>query len=147
VQRVSFGPLEIDLPADWKASQQTPQKAAWAPSENGRKESLLLTRTGPREAIVKAGSSAIERFLVDAQKSLPRASFGPPTRFTTRNGMAGVLIEGDFVPQSGKRYRRSHAVLIDGVGDGALLHVVYTAASPDSQPMKIVLDSVQRKGA
>jgi hypothetical protein len=146
-QRVSFGPLDVALPAGWTPSQQTATKTTWAPPDNVRKESLSLTRTPPREALAKAGPEGIERFLVDAQKSLPGASFGMPTRFTTASGMVGVSIEGEFVPAGGKRYRRVHAVLVDGVGDGALVHAVYTAAEPDSQPMRVVLDSIQRKGA
>ncbi|MCW5803058.1 MAG: hypothetical protein KIT31_11785 [Deltaproteobacteria bacterium] len=147
-QRVSFGPLDVALPADWAVSKQTDNKVTWAPPDNARKESLSLTRTAPREALAKAGPAAIERFLVDAQKSLPGASFGLPTHFTTPSGMMGVRIEGDFLPSDGsQRYRRVHAVLVDGVGDGALLHAVYTAAEPDSQPMRILLDSLQRKGA
>jgi hypothetical protein len=98
-------------------------------------------------ALAKAGQAAIERLLVEAQKTLPQSSeLGVPSRFTTPSGMVGVKVEEDFRPEGQvQTYRRIHAVVIDGDAEGTLVHVVYTAATPDKEPMQIVLDSLRRK--
>lgn len=149
LEKASIGSLGFGTPSGWaKRDLSNRQRAMfeWAPSvdENERKESLTVVRAD-RPATAKSTSEQLQRFLADAQRGMTGASFTAPQSFTTRHGLRGVRVEGDFIaPQAGgARYRRLHAVIVDGT---SLVNVLYTAREPDRENFEAVIDSFFREG-
>lgn len=149
LERGSIGSLVFGTPSGWaKRDLSNRQRAMfeWAPTadDNDRKESLTIVRAD-RPATAKSTTEQLQRFLSNAQRGMPSASFSAPQSFTTRHGFRGVRIEGDFVaPQvAGVRYRRMHAVIVDGT---SLVNVLYTAREADRENFDAVVDSFFREG-
>jgi hypothetical protein len=142
--------LEYAVPAGWKSNNQSEHQTkiiVWTPSggDNTRHESIALMRTRELPALVKSDVANIQRFLTDAQRSLPHAKGGKALRFKTKHGLVGARVESDFIPDGTKsEYRRFHAVVIDGA---SLVHVLYTAADANRETFNLVLDSLTRKAS
>ncbi|HEU0035110.1 MAG TPA: hypothetical protein VFQ53_31000 [Kofleriaceae bacterium] len=136
--------FEYRVPSGWSARDaSTAQHAAvdWAPSSNDRKESISVLLTTRRPAEAKAGLDHVARLLVAGQGGL-HGRFGGPARFTTKHGLSGVRVEGEFVPPGqATAYHRIHAVLVDGE---TIVHVLYTARDVDRDGFELVVDSFQR---
>lgn len=145
----TIGSLSFGVPSGWERkelSNHDRAMAEWTPAadDNERKEALTVVRT-ERPAMAKATPRQLQRSLADAQRHLPLGTFSAPTSFTTRHGLRGVRVEGQFVPPGrGTPYRRIHAVLVDGT---ALVNVLYTARELDRESFDAVLDSFIGKGA
>ncbi len=149
LERASIGSLAFATPSGWaKRDLSNRQRTMfeWAPSadDNDRKESLTVVRAD-RPATAKATAEQLQRFLAGAQRGMAAATFSTPQSFTTRHGFRGVRVEGDFMaPQAGgARYRRIHAVIVDGT---SLVNVLYTAREPDRENFDAVIDSFFRDG-
>lgn len=149
LEKATIGRLTFGTPSGWaKRDLSNPQRAMfeWAPStdENERKESLTVVRAD-RPATAKSTQEQLQQMLAGAQRGMVGASFSAPHPFTTRHGLRGVRIDGDFVvPQAaGARYRRIHAVIVDGT---SLVNVLYTAREPDRETFEAVVDSFFREG-
>ena len=149
LERASIGSLAFGTPSGWaKRDLSNRQRAMfeWAPSsdDNERKESLTVVRAD-RPATAKSTTEQLQRFLADAQHGMAGATFSAPQSFTTRHGFRGVRVEGDFIaPQAAAvRYRRIHAVIVDGT---SLVNVLYTARGPDRENFDAVVDSFFREG-
>jgi hypothetical protein len=148
-ERAVLDGLAYSVPAGWSSRDLSDRRArvvVWSPADNTRKETVTIVRTEPLPLVSKTGPDRLAGLLDQAQRSLPRARFGSPTRFTTRHGLAGVRIEGEIVPPLGERrpYRRLHAVLVDAT-TSSLVHVLYTASNPDSDAFELVIDSLRRE--
>lgn len=148
-ERVVLDGLAYSVPAGWTSRDLSDRRArvvVWSPADNPRKETVTIVRTEPLPLVSKAGPDRIAGLLDQAQRGLPRARFGSPARFTTRHGLAGVRIEGELVPPLDEQrpYRRLHAVLVDAT-TSSLVHVLYTAQSPDSNAFELVIDSLRRE--
>ena len=145
LETTSLGSLEYGAPAGWRSRDlSTPRNVTieWTPPNNEAKRAITIIRA-ERPALA-ANVAHVERLLAEAVRGLPRGSFAPTTRFTSRNGLAGVRVEGTFVPAGQTRtYQRMHAILLV---DDALVHVVATAVSADREELDAVVESVHRKG-
>lgn len=140
-QEVSFAHLTFELPDGWShhdASQRGVSTEIWTPSDNGRKESLTVIRSELAPLSAHADPSALGQLLESAQAELQDARVSQPTVFKTASGMTGVRIVVSYLPPGQhERYQRVHVVLVDGT---SLVHVLYTAQSPD--PRLVALDAV-----
>jgi hypothetical protein len=149
IQSVEVASLAFDIPADWQrhdANRRGVAISEWVPEDNERKESVTVIRTETSPAVAKADVSALTPLLAAAQKSLPQVRASRVTPVTTARGLSGARIEVDFIPPGMKQsYHRIHVVLVDG--SGALVHVLYTARSPNRKALDLVLDSIRREEA
>jgi hypothetical protein len=149
-QLATIDDLQYAIYTDWESrdhSTRQRQQIEWTPNENEGKESISVLRTA-RPGVTSGGSlrgiERVEQLLDQAQRSL-RGQFSRPARFRTQHGFAGVRVEGEFLPPGrSDRYRRIHAVLVDG---DALVHVIYTARKPERRVFDIVIESLRRRGA
>jgi hypothetical protein len=152
VDRQTFGTLEFSIPSDWQRGNQPlsdvyTQRVQYAPHSNDDKQSIVIMHTSPHEAQLKAGPAHVEMLLEAAQKNLARARFSKPTRFRNELGLAGVRIEGSFVPPGQtEAYQRLHAVMFDEK-ERSFIHVLYTARTLDREAFEIVVDSISKRGA
>ncbi len=141
-----LGDLEYAIPAGWTSkdlSEHQTKIIVWAPSDNPRKETVALMRTRDLPTAVKSDFAHLQQFLLDTEKSLPNGRFGSAHRLSTKHGLVGMRVDGEFVPDGTKAsYRRIHAVLIDGT---ALVHILYTARDADAKTFDLVLDSLTKK--
>jgi hypothetical protein len=149
VDHQTLGKLGYSTPQGWQSKDQSlPRRPiiVWTPSDrNDGKESVTVMRTEELPALTKAGTGYIQRYLNEAQKGLPQGKFSEPVSFTSKYGFVGVRIEGEFVPPGSKqKYRRIHAVLIDG---NSLIHVMATGVAVDRDAFEIVIDSLVRREA
>ena len=148
VDHQTLGKLRYSTPVGWQSKDQSlPRRPiiVWTPSDNDDLESVTIMRTEELPALTKAGRGYIERYLNEAQRGLPSARFSAPERFTSKYGFVGVRVEGEFVPPGKtQKYRRIHAVLIDGK---SLVHVMATGVTLDRGAFEIVIDSLFRTEA
>lgn len=148
LEKASIGNLVFGTPAGWERHDvSSPQRAMleWRPSadDNERKESLTIVRAD-RPATAKATPAQLHEMLIAAQRRMPGAELSAARSITTRHGFHGAVIETSFVPPgSTARYRRVHAVLVDGT---AMVNVLYTARDPDRASFDAVIDSFFREG-
>ena len=136
------------VPSGWKKHQVNAgsrEVSRWVPESNDGKESISLIRTALRSDVHTRDSAALLELLGDAQRSLPHGQFGQASRLSTSNGMRTLVVAGDFEPAgTTHRYHRVHALVIDG---SAVVHVLYTAETPDPD-LKVfhaVVDSLHRE--
>ena len=140
--------LELGVPAGWSvhdfsSPDHTTLQATPVAGDDEHSESLLVTRAA-RPAHAKLAPARLGRWLVDAQRQLPKAVFGHPTTFVTKNGFPGVRVEGEFVPPNKETtYRRLHAVVVDR---DSLVNVIYTAKQLDHESFDAIVDSLSREG-
>lgn len=136
--------FEYRVPSSWSSHDvSNAERAAveWTPAPNERKEAISVLVSERRPADAKAGVGHVQRLLEASQQAL-HGKFSAAVPFTTKHGLHGVRIEGEFVPVGQTEpYRRMHAVLIDGT---VLLHVLYTAKRADRAGFDLVVDSFQR---
>ena len=151
-QPAKLGSLSFEVPADWTRTDTTVEgsmTSVWTPdpSANSRKESVTVIRSelsGPRG---KPALAMIDRLLAGAQGTLRGAKISPVTSITTDQGLTGRWIEISFQPSSSsQRYRRIHVILVDADAS-ALVHVLYTAATPEEglDAFHLVLDTIRRQ--
>jgi hypothetical protein len=140
LDRASLGRLEFAVPAGWSSHDRSNKLASmieWTPSDSDDPASLVVLR-GER-ASVASSPNHLPSLIRAAQAQLPESVFQPPTRISTRFGLSGVRIEGDFRPDhQPTTYHRIHAVLVDGA---SLVHVIYTAREPDREAFDAVVES------
>jgi hypothetical protein len=145
-QLATIDDLQYAIFTDWESrdhSTRQRQQIEWTPSENEGKESISVIRTA-RPGVTSGGIERVEQLLDRAQRGL-RGEFSRPARFRTQHGFAGVRVEGEFLPPGrGDRYRRIHAVLIDG---DSLVNVIYTSRRPERRVFDTVIESLRRRGA
>jgi hypothetical protein len=149
-ERATLDDLAYSVPAGWNSRDVSDRRARiiiWSPTDSTRQETVTIVRTEPLPVVAKAGLDRVAGLLEQAQRGLPRARFGAPTRFTTRHGFSGVRIEGEIASPLGdqRAYRRLHAVLVDAT-TSSLVHVLYTANVPDRDAFELVVDSLRREG-
>ena len=148
-EEATLGALTFDVPAGWRRTDAIgpgTATAVWTPEANARKESVTVIRSERELRDVRTHGTTIEQLLVSAQRGLRDARPSRVTGVTTAHGLAGARIEVSFTPgELNRTYRRVHVVLVDGP---ALIHVLYTAASPDesAEALQVVLDSLRRAG-
>lgn len=146
-QHATLGALGYDIPDGWQRTDQGPRAAMWTPSDNERKESVVVIRGDLDAEVARRGPAAFAELLVAAQGSLPRAHVGAPEAVTTKAGLHGYRVAVEFSPFGGDqpRYSRVHTILIDGA---TLVHVIYTARTPDLDPsaLEMVIDSTHGEG-
>jgi len=149
-QHAQLADLGFDVPAGWHRVDRQHygvESSEWQPEENGRKESLLVIRS-QTAFLSSADPSTVAKLLAEIPNGFRDATFSRPWPFTTRSGLAGARIEGDYTPSgTGIRYHRVHVVVV--AKSGAIVHVLYTARSPDSDlaALKLVIDSIRNEEA
>jgi hypothetical protein len=107
---------------------------------------VTVIRTSLASKRVQPEVGAVEKLLLEAQRALPKAHVGPVTEFKTASGLAALRVEADFVPTGqSKLYHRVHSIVIDGT---TLIHVLYTAATPDpgAAAVNMVVDTIHEEG-
>jgi hypothetical protein len=145
-QHVQIAHLGFDVPGDWRNADTTRNglvSSEWTPPSNDRKESITVIRTERSAAVASEGMATIQRLLVAAQA--PGARVSPIKLVTTEQGLLGARVDVDFVPPGlSASYHRSHVVLVDGT---SLVHVIYTARTPDAdlQTFNLVLGSLHEE--
>ena len=117
-QHVSFAKLTFDMPAAWsdhKSGQRGVSTAVWTPDENADdKESLTVVRTDLAPALAHSGSPAVDNALLASESGLAGARASKASPILTKNGLAGVRVDVDFVPRTTRQsYHRVHVVLVD----------------------------------
>ena len=148
-QAVKQGEFAYRVPEGWLRHDQTTRTsstAEWTPEDNPRKEALTVIRTGLDPRRPRMGLSTIQQLVVDAQRGLPAVHVGDVSHFTTRSGLDGVRVDTEFTPPGAAHpYHRVHSVIVDGA---TLVHVLYTASSPDPQALalEMVLDTIHEEG-
>lgn len=150
VQPGQLGDLHFLAPLHWThtdSNARSQPASTWTPEDNPNKESVEIIRAKLGPALDEHNLPALESALEQAQVSLPDAHVGRPTSFLTARGRLAVLVESDFVPRgASQRYRRLHAMVVDGK---SLIHVLYTAAVADDSAaaFQTVLQSIHSEGA
>jgi hypothetical protein len=143
-QESRLGDLAYSVPAGWThhdGQTRTRTSSEWTPPSNDRKESVDVITTQISPALAKAGPSAIEDLLRQAQTGFgSTAKISLASRLTSPSGFVGAQIEVEFVPPSvGRTYHRMHGVFLDG---DRLINVLYTAVDPDFDTFAIVVNSL-----
>jgi hypothetical protein len=142
----STGGYEYRIPSGWTQTDRSNRRGAiteWTPAENPRKESVTIV-VAP--APPSAPPSHSVRLLGQALNGLPGGRFSAPVQVTTKSGRIAFRSDGTFIPAGANgTYRRVHAIFVDS--NETLVHVLYTAASPDEalDAFTTVLDSATRK--
>jgi hypothetical protein len=122
------------------------QSSEWTPEENDRKESLLVIRSETASLPPNADASTLAKLLDDVPKGFGKAAFSKPSPVTTRSGLVGARVEGDYLPPGATvRYHRVHVVLVEK--SGAVVHVLYTARRPDTSlaTMALIIDTIRNE--
>ena len=147
-QPASLEDLAFETPAAWKHTdviESSRHVSRWMPSENTAKESISVIRTALRGTVSHPDNKTLTAMLADAQRSLPQGHFPPPVTMQTRTGLTAIVVDGSFTPPGQhERYRRVHALVVDGT---EVVHVLYTArsAEPDLASFHLVLDTLHRE--
>ena len=149
-QKAQLASLTFDVPAAWQHDDSHARGVAttvWHPAadDNERRETVTVIRSELSPAVAKAGAATISRLVARAQGALHDARVSAVTPVTTAHGLAGVRLEVDYVPPGlRQRYHRVHVVLADPDGL-ALIHVLYTARTPDDEldALNLVLGSIR----
>lgn len=140
-QRVDFAHLTFEVPSDWShhdASLRGVKSSVWTPQDNARKESLMVIRSELAPMTAHADLSVLTQLVEGAQAALVDAHVSQPVTVKTQSGLTGVRIDVSYLPPGQhERYHRVHVVLVDRA---SLVHVLYTAKSPD--PQLLALNSV-----
>lgn len=148
-ETASLDHVQFSIPSDWQSrnlSDLYTRRVVWTPIENDAKESLVVLRSGRRDAQARAGNEYAARLLDAAQVSLLAPSFTKAQASTTKGGLVAVRVEGTFLPaRTTDRYTRHHAVVIDE-RTSSFVHVIYTAKVPDLETFELVLDSLSLEG-
>ena len=146
-QHAKLGSIGYDVPADWQRRDMGARETLWTPQDNARKESVAIVRADLDPALAKAGPTALQKLLLKAQGSLANAKVSAIDPIATSEGLQGFRVSVDFAPLGPTKphYTRIHTLLVDGK---TLVHVMYTAASPDpeSQAMKMAVDTAHTEG-
>jgi hypothetical protein len=147
-QPASLEDLAFEVPAAWKHTdvvEPSRHVSRWTPNENSAKESISVIRTTLRGPVKHADTKTLTAMLADAQRSLPQGAFRTPVTIQTRTGLTAIVVDGSFTPSGqADRYRRVHALVVDGT---AIVHVLYTArsAEPDLASFHLVLETLHRE--
>lgn len=146
---VEVGSVSFDLPQSWRQTDSSKGKATpmgvFAPETNDAKETITVIRAPLGPIAEHYGAERLGRFLEGAQRTLPDARASHLTAVSTEHGLAGMRIDVDFARRgTSERYHRIHVVLADGQ---ALVHVMYTARTPDTdlKSLQLVLDSLREE--
>ena len=135
----------FDVPTSWRRADTHMRgvtSAVFTPEENPRHESLTIIRT-QRGIPLAHGNEADLLRLLNSAESLPGAQARPAASITTNHGMRGARVEFDYVPPGRTQsYHRVHVVVLDG---DALVHVLYTAQTPDADAMALVLSTLHHE--
>jgi hypothetical protein len=148
-EHATLASLHFDVPSEWQrtdSNQRGVQQSEWKPADNDRKETITIIRSERSPAVAKAEVATLEQLLAIAQRSLRGIRASKPKPIATSHGMAGARIDVEFLPTSAAdRYHRVHVVLADK--GGALVHVMYTARTPDPElrALSIVLDTLRHE--
>jgi len=149
-QDVRLGPIAFEVPAEWQRTNTEASGAAsamWTPAAGGneRKESVTVIRSPLRRSREQLVQGDLATLLAGAQGSLNGARVSQVTQISTRRGLTGARIDVSFQPEGiAKRYRRVHVVLVNAE-TSRLVHVLYTAATPDEDltALHTVLESLR----
>jgi hypothetical protein len=150
-QHARLADLGFDVPVGWQRVDRQRfgvQSSEWTPEENDRKESLLVIRSETASLPPSADASAIAKLLDEVPKGFGKAAFSKPSPVTTRSGLIGARVEGDYLPPgASSRYHRVHVVLVEK--SGAIVHVLYTARTPDTShaALTLIIDSIRNEEA
>jgi hypothetical protein len=149
---VTFARLDFDIPSDWTSRDSVRRGTAtqmWTPTENERKESIMVIRSELAAVTAQAGSPTVDGLLADATRGLPGARAGTVVPVLTKSGLQGVSVDVSFVPPlaGGERYHRVHVVLLDRARS-SLINVMYTAKDPEEshQTLDLVLSTIREEG-
>jgi hypothetical protein len=105
---------------------------------------VTVIRSEVDQALLRPGSY-LEQMLRGAQNTLPNARASRPIPITTDQGLTGMRLTVDYVPDGQRAsYHRVHVVLRDKTG---LVHVLYTARDADPQlaALEMVLSTLRRE--
>jgi len=148
-QDVRLGPIAFEVPAEWQRTNTEAGgavSAVWTPATaNERKESVSVIRSPLRRTREQLVQGDLATLLAGAQGSLDGARVSQVTPISTRRGLTGARIDVSFQPEGiARRYRRVHVVLVDAE-TSRLVHVLYTAATPDEDltALHTVLESLR----
>jgi hypothetical protein len=148
LQHIELGALRFDVPGDWQRTDTTARDGVtvvWTPRDNERKQSVAVIYSVQNPAMPGADAATLEHLLAGAQAALPHARTSQITAIPSRRGLHGARVDLDFIPAgSSARYRRVHAVLVDPA-DHAVVHVLYTAKTPDLDALNLVLGSIRHE--
>ncbi len=145
VQRDSIAQVDYIVPSSWhsaKSATKTSATVVWTPEDNLRKESISIVSSPIDEALAKSGPSALGPLVARAQGALGQIPAPSVAPISNEHGLSGVEVQVDFTPPGqNTRYHRVHAALLDG---SRVIHILYTAADPDSSlaTLKLVIASL-----
>lgn len=146
LEAVDFDDLELVLPTGWTSkdlSEHQTKIVVFTPEDNTRRESIALVRTHDLPTAARQDFARLRKYLADAQTNMPGGKFAAVHSVRTKHGLAGVRVDGEFVPDGTRStYRRMHAVLVDGT---SLIHILYTARDANATTFDLVLDSLTKK--
>lgn len=130
--RAELASLSFEPPPTWQRTDSHARGSAiavYVPTANPRRESVTIIRTEVGAIATRYSSATLAQLLAGAQSALRDARTSAISPITTDSGLAGLQIVVDYLPPGATQpYHRVHAVLADGT---ALVHLVYTAATPD----------------
>ncbi|HEY1556549.1 MAG TPA: hypothetical protein VGF94_17055 [Kofleriaceae bacterium] len=130
---MTFAHLAFDVPGDWShydTNHRGVSTEVWSPSGNDEKESLTVIRTELAPVTAQGDASTLSTLLAQAQAGLPESRVSARSSVSTKMGFSGARVDLDYLPNGLKdRYHRIHVVLVDGK---SLVHVLYTAKTPDA---------------
>jgi hypothetical protein len=143
--RVTLDSLRFEVPTQWQRHDthlSGVTTSVFTPPENTRRESLTVIRTHGALGVARGSEADLVRLLATAE-SFAGAPSGPVSAISTGQGMRGARIELDYVPPGLRQsYHRIHVVVLDG---DALVHVLYTALSPDLDALALVLSTLHHE--
>ena len=143
--RMTLDGVGFEVPSSWRRADTHMRgvtTSVFTPEENPAHESLTIIRT-QRGVPVAHGSEADVLRLLATAESLPGAQTRPATPITTNHGMRGARVDLDYVPPGqSQSYHRVHVVVLDG---DALVHVLYTAQTPDADAIALVLSTLHHE--
>jgi hypothetical protein len=145
-QQIDFAHLTFEVPSGWTHHEMKlrgMQTEVWTPADNARKESITILRTERAPIAAHADPSALSQLVESAQAGFTQAHVSPPISVKTAHGLSGVRVEVSYLPPGQtQRYHRVHVVLVDGT---SLVHVLYTAKTPDVKltGLHAVLDTIR----
>jgi hypothetical protein len=148
-EHATLGSLHFDVLSEWIRvdwNRRGVEQSEWRPDDNDRKEAITVIRTLRSPAVAKADVATLKQLLEVSQRSLRALRASKATSIATPHALAGARIDFDFMPSNlADRYHRVHVVLADK--GGALVHVMYTARTPDPElrALSIVLDTLRHE--
>lgn len=133
---VQVGTASLEVPAGWQPTlEAATNRQVWVPANNARKESISI-RVVDRSAELGTVDDVLDNTL-DATGVLADVRLGRQQRVTTADGLPGLWVDLTFTPGTSEAtYARSQLTVVTATH---IIHVFYTALTPDPQHRAVAL--------